>query len=53
MASRDMASADTAGAGIPGTDLRRLERDLADAVDGEARFDAGTRAAYSTDASNF
>ena len=24
-----------------------------EAVDGEVRFDAGTRAAYSTDASNF
>ena len=34
-------------------DDRRLERDLAAAVDGEVRFDAGTRAAYSTDASNF
>jgi FAD/FMN-containing dehydrogenase/Fe-S oxidoreductase len=30
-----------------------LERDLTDRVDGEIRFDAGTRAAYSTDASNF
>ncbi|HXT88952.1 MAG TPA: FAD-binding and (Fe-S)-binding domain-containing protein, partial [Trebonia sp.] len=30
-----------------------LERDLAEAVDGEVRFDAGTRGAYSTDASNF
>lgn len=29
-----------------------LER-LRDRVDGEVRFDAGTRAAYSTDASNF
>ena len=79
-----MAS-DTAGTGIPGTDLRDadranavtanepaskpgqpngrvvlrpaearlLERDLAAAVDGEVRFDAGTRGAYSTDASNF
>jgi hypothetical protein len=34
-------------------DDRQLERDLADAVDGEVRFDPGTRAAYSTDASNF
>ena len=34
-------------------DDRQLERDLAAAVDGEVRFDAGTRAAYSTDASNF
>ena len=30
-----------------------LERDLVEAVDGEVRFDAGTRGAYSTDASNF
>jgi FAD/FMN-containing dehydrogenase len=41
----------TQGAGL--TDPGRLERDLAAAVDGEVRFDAGTRAAYSTDASNF
>jgi FAD/FMN-containing dehydrogenase/Fe-S oxidoreductase len=34
-------------------DDRQLERDLAAVVDGEVRFDAGTRAAYSTDASNF
>jgi len=32
---------------------RLLERDLAAAVDGEVRFDDGSRAAYSTDASNF
>ncbi len=36
-----------------GRRFRELERDLAEAVDGEVRFDAGTRAAYSTDASNF
>jgi FAD/FMN-containing dehydrogenase/Fe-S oxidoreductase len=30
-----------------------LERALADRVDGEVRFDAGSRAAYSTDGSNF
>jgi FAD/FMN-containing dehydrogenase/Fe-S oxidoreductase len=30
-----------------------LERDLRSVVDGEVRFDAGSRAAYSTDASNF
>jgi FAD/FMN-containing dehydrogenase/Fe-S oxidoreductase len=30
-----------------------LERALKDRVDGEVRFDDGTRAAYSTDASNF
>jgi FAD/FMN-containing dehydrogenase/Fe-S oxidoreductase len=42
-----------ATAGRAAQDLRLLERDLAGAVDGEVRFDAGTRAAYSTDASNF
>jgi FAD/FMN-containing dehydrogenase/Fe-S oxidoreductase len=31
----------------------RLEQDLRARVDGEVRFDAGTRAAYSTDGSNF
>src|SRR4051794_41985247 len=31
----------------------RLEHDLAEAVDGEVRFDAGTLGAYSTDASNY
>ncbi len=36
-----------------GTDLSRLKRDLRAEVDGEVRFDAGTRGAYSTDASNF
>ena len=30
-----------------------LERDLRGRVDGEVRFDAGTRGAYSTEASNF
>jgi FAD/FMN-containing dehydrogenase len=30
-----------------------LERDLRRRVDGEVRFDAGARVAYSTDASNF
>ena len=34
-------------------EARLLERDLAAAVDGEVRFDAGTRGAYSTDASNY
>ncbi|MGN6687998.1 MAG: FAD-binding and (Fe-S)-binding domain-containing protein [Actinomycetales bacterium] len=36
-----------------GLDVAALERDLRTAVDGEVRFDAGSRAAYSTDASNF
>jgi FAD/FMN-containing dehydrogenase/Fe-S oxidoreductase len=34
-------------------DLSALARALRGRVDGEVRFDAGTRAAYSTDASNF
>ena len=34
-------------------DTDRLHRDLADRVDGEVRFDPGTRGAYSTDASNY
>ena len=34
-------------------DVDALERDLAAAVDGEVRFDAGSRGAYSTDASNY
>jgi FAD/FMN-containing dehydrogenase len=34
-------------------EARLLERELAATVDGEVRFDDGTRAAYSTDASNF
>ncbi len=33
--------------------LRDLERDLAERVDGEVRFDPGTRGAYSTDGSNY
>ena len=35
------------------SDLALAERRLRERVDGEVRFDAGTRAAYSTDASNF
>ncbi|MGI5406240.1 FAD-binding and (Fe-S)-binding domain-containing protein [Streptomyces chartreusis] len=35
------------------TDVSALERDLRKRVDGEVRFDAGTRAAYSTDGSNY
>ncbi|MER7363419.1 FAD-binding and (Fe-S)-binding domain-containing protein [Nonomuraea wenchangensis] len=33
--------------------VRDLERDLAAEVDGEVRFDPGSRGAYSTDASNY
>jgi FAD/FMN-containing dehydrogenase len=34
-------------------DAEALERDLVRGVDGEVRFDAGSRSAYSTDASNY
>ncbi|MDH6548134.1 FAD/FMN-containing dehydrogenase/Fe-S oxidoreductase [Streptomyces sp. SAI-208] len=37
----------------PPPDIAALERALRERVDGEVRFDAGSRAAYSTDASNF
>jgi hypothetical protein len=33
--------------------LRQLQRALRERVDGEVRFEPGTRAAYSTDGSNF
>ena len=38
---------------LAGLDLRELERRLAEAVDGEVRFDVGSRGTYATDASNF
>ncbi|MDP5181673.1 FAD-linked oxidase C-terminal domain-containing protein [Blastococcus sp. BMG 814] len=42
------------GAGpAAGVDVTALERDLRARVDGEVRFDAGSRGAYSTDASNY
>jgi FAD/FMN-containing dehydrogenase/Fe-S oxidoreductase len=61
IADTDLREADKAGVVTPGesaagpaaTGFDQLERDLAAAVDGEVRFDAGSRAAYSTDASNF
>ncbi len=37
----------------PGLEVGALERALCENVDGEVRFDAGSRAAYSTDASNY
>ncbi|HLS62110.1 MAG TPA: FAD-binding and (Fe-S)-binding domain-containing protein [Ruania sp.] len=43
---------DTLGVAATTTD-EHLERDLRERVDGEVRFDDGSRAAYSTDASNF
>ena len=39
--------------GPPRADVRALERTLRERVDGEVRFDAGSRGAYSTDASNY
>ena len=39
--------------GPPPADAGALERDLRQRVDGEVRFDAGSRGAYSTDASNY
>ncbi len=38
---------------VAGVDVTALEADLRAVVDGEVRFDPGSRAAYSTDASNF
>jgi FAD/FMN-containing dehydrogenase/Fe-S oxidoreductase len=39
--------------GEPYVDVRSLEQALSARVDGEVRFDPGTRGAYSTDASNY
>ncbi|HET7645533.1 MAG TPA: FAD-binding and (Fe-S)-binding domain-containing protein [Candidatus Limnocylindria bacterium] len=39
--------------GAPGVDARALAIDLLNEVDGEVRFDAGSRALYATDASNY
>ena len=38
---------------VAAVDVAALARDLAARVEGEVRFDAGTRAAYATDASNY
>jgi FAD/FMN-containing dehydrogenase/Fe-S oxidoreductase len=40
-------------AGVARVDVAALQRALEDAVDGEVRFDAGTRGAYATDSSNY
>ncbi|GAA4216863.1 FAD-binding and (Fe-S)-binding domain-containing protein [Actinocatenispora rupis] len=45
---RDLRPADLAG-----LDVRALERALRDRVDGEVRFDPGSRGAYATDGSNY
>ena len=41
------------GGAAPPVDPERLATALRQRVDGEVRFDAGSRAAYATDASNF
>jgi FAD/FMN-containing dehydrogenase len=41
------------GPSAPDLDVGALERDLRRQVEGEVRFDAGSRGAYSTDASNY
>ena len=38
---------------VPSAPRQALARELADAVQGEVRFDAGSRALYATDASNY
>src|SRR6266487_2130219 len=43
----------TARRSAPTTDYRALEKALRAVVRGDVRFDAGARAAYSTDASNY
>lgn len=52
-----MVASGSAGAhampGLPRVDVDELEHALASTVDAEVRFDAGTRAAYSTDSSNY
>ncbi len=33
--------------------IKKLEQELKDSIEGEVRFDAGSRALYATDASNY
>ncbi|HZC26183.1 MAG TPA: FAD-binding and (Fe-S)-binding domain-containing protein, partial [Actinopolymorphaceae bacterium] len=51
--SKEPAAADDAWSLAGSGAMKSLERDLTGRVDGEVRFDAGSRAAYSTDASNY
>ena len=53
MASVSLPDPVVRGGGRPPVDAGALERELRRSVDGEVRFDAGSRAAYSTDASNY
>ncbi|MFJ9741439.1 FAD-binding and (Fe-S)-binding domain-containing protein [Streptomyces sp. NPDC101166] len=47
------ADAHTPAGNAAHVDVAALERDLRARVDGEVRFDSGTRAAYATDGSNY
>ncbi|MET9879381.1 FAD-linked oxidase C-terminal domain-containing protein [Actinacidiphila glaucinigra] len=49
----DGTEARRSGTDPVGLDLSGLERALRDRVDGEVRFDAGSRGAYATDGSNY
>ncbi|MGW3294222.1 FAD-linked oxidase C-terminal domain-containing protein [Streptomyces xiamenensis] len=53
MTTERQAVRDPRPADFSGLDLRRLEADLRERVDGEVRFDPGSRGAYATDASNY
>jgi FAD/FMN-containing dehydrogenase len=53
MGALDLPEPVVRGGAAPPVDVARLEAALRERVDGEIRFDAGSRAAYSTDASNF
>ncbi|MFR0356663.1 FAD-binding and (Fe-S)-binding domain-containing protein [Streptomyces sediminimaris] len=53
MGASDLPAPVVRRAAEPPVDTARLEAALRERVDGEIRFDAGSRAAYSTDASNF
>jgi FAD/FMN-containing dehydrogenase/Fe-S oxidoreductase len=53
LASLDSKVPTSFGSAPDGPDLKELQRALRETVDGEVRFDDGSRAAYSTDASNF
>ncbi|MBB2891504.1 FAD-binding and (Fe-S)-binding domain-containing protein [Flexivirga oryzae] len=48
-----MTSNEAEATAMPDPDVDELEAELRGRVDGEVRFDNGTRAAYSTDGSNF
>ncbi|MGH3471920.1 MAG: FAD-binding oxidoreductase, partial [Nocardioidaceae bacterium] len=48
-----LSSRPDVGAGFDDVDVASLQRELEGRLDGEVRFDDGSRAAYSTDASNF